>query len=289
MHTHTHAHTRVHAQTQTRTAHPACSSDSDGDELDEVPAATQLARSFLATHAALNQRASDQPGRMEESGGFATVSYEEALRPLKLCTARVAATDHDYLRELESIPLRSKMSRLAQELADANSGLPCMQGNAIFLRVDKQRVDLMQVLITGVSGTPYALGCFVFDVYCPADYPSVAPKVNLRTTGAGQLRFNPNLYANGKVCLSLLGTWRGSAAESWTPDSTLLQVFISIQSLIMTDDVYFNEPGFEHVRSSPEGPRLNRAYSNIVRYGTVRYAMVDQLRNKDSLFADAIK
>lgn len=62
----------------------------------------------------------------------------------------------------------------------------------------------------------------------------MAPKVNLTTTGGGSVRFNPNLYANGKVCLSLLGTWRGNGrAEEWNEKtSTLLQVFVSIQSLI---------------------------------------------------------
>lgn len=45
------------------------------------------------------------------------------------------------------------------------------------------------------------------------------------------MRFNPNLYNCGKVCLSLLGTWSG---PGWDPKtSTLLQVLISIQSLIM--------------------------------------------------------
>lgn len=43
----------------------------------------------------------------------------------------------------------------------------------------------------------------------------------------------------GKVCLSLLGTWRGnSASENWTADSTLLQVFISIQALIFVGEPY---------------------------------------------------
>ncbi len=39
-------------------------------------------------------------------------------------------------------------------------------------------------------------------------------------------RFNPNLYADGKVCLSLLGTWHGGdASEKWDPlRSNLLQV-----------------------------------------------------------------
>eukprot|EP00048_Salpingoeca_helianthica_P010143 m.145015 g.145015 ORF g.145015 m.145015 type:complete len:4380 (-) comp15021_c0_seq2:110-13249(-) len=262
--------------------------DSDADETDEAPA-TLLARSFQATHAVLDRLGRDQPVAMETGGAAAEMSYEEALRPLKLLLVRIAESGHSYLSELEGAPSRSKMSRLALEMSDANSGLPCQPGNAIFLRMDKQRVDLMQCMITGVTGTPYSLGCFVFDVYCPADYPAAAPKVNLITTGNGSLRFNPNLYANGKVCLSLLGTWRGAATESWSTSSTLLQVFISIQSLIMTDDVYFNEPGFDHVRATPEGPRLNRAYSNFVRFGTVRYAMVDQLRAADSHFAAAIK
>ena len=37
-----------------------------------------------------------------------------------------------------------------------------------------------------------------------------------------QVRFNPNLYNCGKVCLSLLGTWSG---PGWVPgESTILQV-----------------------------------------------------------------
>lgn len=47
----------------------------------------------------------------------------------------------------------------------------------------------------------------------------------------------------GKVCLSLLGTWAG---PGWEPGkSTLLQVLISIQSLIMVPQPMFNEPGYE--------------------------------------------
>ena len=74
-------------------------------------------------------------------------------------------------------------------------------------------------------------------------YPSKPPAVQLMTTGAGSVRFNPNLYDTGKVCLSLLGTWSG---PGWDPKvSTLLQVLVSIQSLILVPDPYFNEPGYE--------------------------------------------
>jgi hypothetical protein len=58
--------------------------------------------------------------------------------------------------------------------------------------------------------------------YTTQDYPQKPPKVQFLTTGGGTVRFNPNLYESGRVCLSLLGTWDG---PSWDPGtSTLLQV-----------------------------------------------------------------
>lgn len=112
----------------------------------------------------------------------------------------------------------------------------------------------------------------------------------METTGAGRVRFNPNLYSCGKVCLSLLGTWRGNATENWDPKlSTLLQVLVSLQSIIMTDDVYFNEPGYEGEAGTDEGERKNEAYSNIVRYCNIKFAMVDQLKNPSKGFEAVIR
>lgn len=56
-----------------------------------------------------------------------------------------------------------------------------------------------QVLMTGPADTPYANGCFEFDVYFPVDYPNSPPLINLETTGNHTVRFNPNLYNDGKV------------------------------------------------------------------------------------------
>lgn len=90
------------------------------------------------------------------------------------------------------------------------------------------------------------------------------------------MRFNPNLYHNGKVCLSLLGTWRGSATENWDPKlSTILQVLLSIQAIIMSNEVYFNEPGYEHEAGTSEGERKNEGYANIVRYCNIKFAMIE--------------
>lgn len=52
-----------------------------------------------------------------------------------------------------------------------------------------------QVMISGPDDTPYSGGLFAFDIFFPPNYPSSPPKVRLMTTGGGQHRFNPNLYA----------------------------------------------------------------------------------------------
>jgi baculoviral IAP repeat-containing protein 6 len=115
-------------------------------------------------------------------------------------------------------------------------------------------------MIAGPEDTPYAGGLFEFDCFMPIDYPHKPPLIHLRTTGRGAVRFNPNLYNCGKVCLSLLGTWPGAYVfiifysipciiidaatrpeEQWSPKSTLLQVIVSIQSMIFVDVPYFNE------------------------------------------------
>ncbi len=64
--------------------------------------------------------------------------------------------------------------------------------------------------------------------------------MKLVTTGRGEVRFNANLYQNGKVCLSLLGTWQG---PGWDPEaSSLLQVVESIPFNIMIGEPISGHP-----------------------------------------------
>jgi len=56
-------------------------------------------------------------------------------------------------------------------------------------------MDVLRVMIVGPVDTPYELGCFMFDIFLPLQYPNSPPKVLLTTTGSGRFRFNPNLYA----------------------------------------------------------------------------------------------
>ena len=65
------------------------------------------------------------------------------------------------------------------------------------------------VIVVGPFDTPYEGGFFVFTIHFPSNYPFQPPFIKHQTTGGGQIRFNPNLYRNGKVCLSILGTKGG--------------------------------------------------------------------------------
>lgn len=117
--------------------------------------------------------------------------------------------------------------------------------------------------------------------------------VNLQTTGKGSVRFNPNLYECGKVCLSLLGTWRGggeASGEGWNgAHSTLLQVLVSIQSLILVDDPYFNEPGYEATMGTDSGTISSMLYNVEVMANCVAWAMVDQLQNPPNGFKEIVQ
>ena len=73
----------------------------------------------------------------------------------------------------------NRMKRLAQEVTTCKTSLPLTDGSSIFVRYDTDRIDIMKVLITGPSDTPYSNGCFEFDVYFPPEYPKMPMQVSL--------------------------------------------------------------------------------------------------------------
>lgn len=183
----------------------------------------------------------------------------------------------------------ARVKRLAQETVTLSTSLPLSYSSSVFVRCDTDRLDIMKVLITGPADTPYANGCFEFDVYFPHDYPNSPMMINLETTGRHSVRFNPNLYNDGKVCLSVLNTWHGRPEEKWNAQtSSFLQVLVSIQSLILVPEPYFNEPGFERSRGTPSGTHSSREYNSNIYQACVKWAMLEQLKNPCPCFKEVI-
>jgi ubiquitin-protein ligase len=181
---------------------------------------------------------------------------------------------------------------MVKEARRCHTTLPVPHPNsAAFCCFGEERMDLCRSIITGPVDTPYSLGLFVFDVFFPATYPSIAPLVTFMTTGGGQTRFNPNLYQDGKVCLSLLGTWHASdESQKWNPQvSSLAQVLLSIQTQLLVTEPYFNEPGYDQTKGTFAGREGSKRYNSVLRLATLRHAIIGYLRDPPNGFAEVAK
>lgn len=114
---------------------------------------------------------------------------------------------------------------------------------------------------------------FLFDVAFPDDYPQSPPAFHFHSPTPQQ--FNPNLYPDGAICLSLLGTWHGEGVEVWDPaSSSLLQVILSIQGLILgTEEPYYLEAGYEKRRGSSMAETQSRRYNPTAILGALKHSL----------------
>lgn len=153
-----------------------------------------------------------------------------------------------------------------------------LQDCGIHVKFNDSNIYNAQAMILGPKDTPYEKGFYFFDINFPSDYPMNPPKVKFCTL-LGNVRFNPNLYACGKVCLSILGTWSG---PGWTSCLTLSTVLLSIQSL-MNENPITNEPGFE---KEPLTGDNSQSYNKVISYNNIRVAVVEMYLNCPYLFQD---
>lgn len=268
---------------------------------EQVRLAARILEQFFATISALRAahafnvggdgNAAQQEVAVKNAAEDSTKAYIDALRDHQFGETTVTTVKFHYSNANASNNIGADtVQRVVTEISSLSGNMPLHPSSSVFLRVDTSSVNCMQALITGPANTPYANGCFLFDVYCGPSYPRKPPLVNLATTGGGSVRFNPNLYANGKVCLSLLGTWGGASDEQWDEKtSTLLQVFVSIQALIFVEMPYFNEPSFEVLIGTPLGWMANKRYNDGLKPATVTFAMVDMIRHPPLGFEDVVR
>ncbi|KAF1808955.1 UBC-like protein [Eremomyces bilateralis CBS 781.70] len=161
--------------------------------------------------------------------------------------------------------------RITRELRDIQRGSDL----SIAVACKDSNVRHIRALIIGPPDTPYEFGFFEFSVKFGREYPTKSPAVNSLTTNGGRTRFNPNIYAGGKVCLSILGTWRGERGEEWSSAQGLESILISIQSL-MSGNPYENEPGFENSNTDYD-KKNQQAYVAKIRHETLRVSVIERL------------
>lgn len=171
--------------------------------------------------------------------------------------------------------------RIINDYVDFNNNKP----DGMYLWIDKKNIYQQYALIIGSQNTPYFGGFFIFDIKYPEDYPIKPPTLKLITNN-NDIRFNPNLYENGRVCLSILGTWHG---PSWKPIMNIRLVLNSIVSL-MSEFPIQNEPGWEKTKITD---KASIEYNIYLTYYTYNLAIVEVLNGKyktiSSLFEKEIK
>ncbi|KAH8723470.1 hypothetical protein GQ44DRAFT_761115 [Phaeosphaeriaceae sp. PMI808] len=151
------------------------------------------------------------------------------------------------------------MRRIAKEHKILRTSLP----PGIFVRTWESRLDLVRVLMIGPAETPYEYAPFVIDFHLCSAYPQTPPEAFFHSWTSSNGPINPNLYEDGKICLSLLGTWHtDDRNEGWSPaKSTLLQVLVSIMGLVLVKEPYYNEAGYDVHRSAPETKLSSALYT----------------------------
>ena len=71
--------------------------------------------------------------------------------------------------------------------------------------------------------------------------------------------------------------------------SSLGQVLLSIQTQLLVSDPYFNEPGYDRTRGTPQGDDSSKRYNNNLRLATLRHAIVSPLREPPKGLEEVVK
>lgn len=147
--------------------------------------------------------------------------------------------------------------------------------NGIYYIHDDNDILKGYAMIIGPSDTPYFGGYYFFEFNFPTNYPFSPPVVKYRTN-ANNIRFNPNYYTCGKVCISLLNTWSG---EQWTSCQTISTVLLTLSSLLCKNPL-LNEPGVTIHHQDMDN------YNKIIEYSNLNIAVCDIINKKQDVYLD---
>ncbi|KAK3002602.1 hypothetical protein RJ639_022374 [Escallonia herrerae] len=175
------------------------------------------------------------------------------------------------------------MKKIMQEWEILKENLP----ESIYVLVYEGKIELMRAVIIGATGSPYHDGLFFFDLAFPSTNPDQPPQVSYHAHG---LRLNPNLYESGRVCFSLLNTWSGGRNELWDPSSsTVLQVLVSLQGLVLNEEPFYNEPHYATKKENKYITSMSKAYTKeafVSSCKMMQYLMQSPPKNFEGFVVD---
>jgi len=144
-----------------------------------------------------------------------------------------------------------------------------LDSEGIYYKHDDTNILKGYAYISGPEDSVYVGGNYFFALTFPYDYPHKPPNVEFKTSD-GSTRFHPNLYRSGKICLSILNTWKG---EQWTGCQSIRTILLTIMS-VLDDKPLLHEPGFT------EKHRDFNLYNQIILFRNIEFS-VNKIMNKD--------
>ena len=143
--------------------------------------------------------------------------------------------------------------------------------HGIYYAHDEQNMLKGYAVVFGPDDSIYRYGAYCFEFKFPTNYPFSPPKLTYMTND-GVTRFHPNLYRNGKVCISILNTWKG---EQWTSCQTIKSVLLMLVTLFHNKPL-LNEPGIK------ESHHAFNPYNKMITYKNLDIAILKTLKkNKE--------
>jgi ubiquitin-conjugating enzyme E2 Z len=159
---------------------------------------------------------------------------------------------------------KETIERLLKDIRDMVTS--SLENDGIFYMHSETDILKAYVMIVGQPDTLYFGGYYFFAVDFPVDYP-YAPPVLTFLTNDTTTRFHPNFYKIGKVCLSMLNTWRG---EQWTSCLTIKSILLTLSS-IMDNAPMLHEPGITESHSDYNN------YHTVILYKNIDFACIKLL------------
>ena len=180
----------------------------------------------------------------------------------------------------EELSSKESIKRILTDLKNLDTKL--LELNNIYYYHDEENIYKGYAMIVGPKDTLYYGGYYFFEFTFSHYYPFKPPVVKFKTCD-GKTRFHPNLYRDGKVCLSILNTWRG---ETWSSCQSISTVLLQLV-VLLDKEPFLHEPGITNQHKDYNSYHKIVFYKNI-KHSIMYYLNKERIPEKFEMFYDII-
>jgi len=164
--------------------------------------------------------------------------------------AQAKAGSKDY----GAILLRNQLKELLKNPVDGFSvGL-----------IDDSNIFEWKVMIEGTPGTPFEGGLFPATLKFPPEYPNKPPEMRFTTANF----WHPNVYPDGRVCISILHEAKEDVFNELEPLSEKWRPILGVEAVLISVISLLSDPNLESPANIDASVQLKgdpKAYKKKVR------------------------